>query len=206
MPKRSATGEAGSGKAKEPKVKTMPPMQKVPHASDKPGWRCANTLEKLGYAWPDGWEHLHFSLEVVAEVAGGGHDKWGIPVPVPISEHDLVGSGNRTILKVHIPDMDSSFHDEDTSLMRTSIHDDLGSFFLVEDAQAYNEKYGYANHGKRLEAMAAAARQCKEIKEGEPPLSQWPVLLVLGATQPICRANCLPAMQKAGIYVYRRKQ
>ena len=69
----------------------------------------------------------------------------------------------------------------------------------------YCEKYGYANHGKRLEAMAAAARARADGAANEPPLKEWPIILVLGAKQPVCRSNCLPAMNDAGIMVYRRR-
>ena len=95
-----------------------------------------------------------------------------------VLEKDLVGSGDRSLIKL--------------------VYD--SELVLIEDAQKYAAKYGYANDGKRLEAMVAAVRTRKDLKGAAA------VILLLGAQQPVCRTNCLPAMHVAGITVHRRSE
>ena len=73
-------------------------------------------------------------------------------------------------------------------------------------------KYGYAKHGKRLEAMHAAIQNFSD-NDATPHFDlgsymdacyNKPTVLLLGHNQPICRTNAIPALTKAGIVIQRR--
>ena len=64
----------------------------------------------------------------------------------------------------------------------------------------YGTKYGYANMGTKLEAMAKDLN----TRGNTADYDEWTTVLLLGKDQPVCRSNCLPAMAKAGIVVQRR--
>ena len=74
-------------------------------------------------------------------------------------------------------------------------------------------KYGYANHGKNLEAMHTAIGTFNECR-GCPGFDigsfmdagyNMTTVLLLGHNQPICRTNAIPALTKAGIVIQRRE-
>lgn len=77
--------------------------------------------------------------------------------------------------------------------------DDCHKFWIVEDAQHLNEKYGFAKLGKGLLRMK---EELDSVFDMSP--YKYTVLLLLGKDQPICRSNCIPGLSEAGIVIQRR--
>lgn len=186
--------EAVLGGGSKKTAKTMPVMQSTPHESDTPGW-CSDPLYKLS------------AKSIAALDAGAGNDLNESDLLEYEPTRDLIdkkgATGDRTLIQYFEEVLNPADPDQ--------VFDRV---WLVEDAQVYGTKYGYAKFGKRLLAMHAA------VKVIDPQANACPgfdsashcdaggdvvTVLLLGKDQPLCRANCIPALNKAGIVIQRRE-
>ena len=182
--------------------KKMPPMQATPHESDKPGW-CSNESKKLS------------AKAIAALDAGAGND---------LNESDLLSDegtavfiekkkGERTLIQYYEEDVVGRpewLHPDDSG-----VNPDItfSRLWMVEDARVHMAKYGHAHFGKRLEAMHEAINSIDVQANAVPGFDsasacdcgEMVTVLLLGATQPICRQNAIPALTKAGIVIQRRE-
>lgn len=180
--------------------KTMPPMQTTPHVSDTPGW-CSDESKKLS------------AKAIAALDAGAGND---------LNESDLLSTegtaefieqkkkGDRALIQYFEEDIVDGrpawLHPDDSDIP-------FSRLWMVEDAQAHVTKYGYEHFGKRLEAMHAAVNSIDKQANAVPGFDsdsacdcdEMVTVLLLGAKQPICRQNAIPALTKAGIVIQRRE-
>ena len=135
------------------------------------------------------------------------------------------GSGDRTLYQVaefhednedrHAADLASreAFAASSLDDFRDDCRDVAKKIWMIEDAEMYMTKYGYAKHGKRLEMMDAAMKcfnectTCPGFDTGAfcDAAYNMTTVLLLGHNQPICRSNAIPALTKAGIVIQRRE-
>jgi hypothetical protein len=171
-------------------------MQSMSHESDDPGW-CSNPSKKLSRAAIDAID------------AGAGNDlKESDLVEYEVLEKAPGSLGDRTLVQYYEegladPNADPNYPD-----------DTISRLWFVEDAQEHVTKYGHAKFGKRLEAMHKAAMSIDVSCNACPGFDNesacdaagdMVTVLLLGAKQPICRTNCIPALSKAGIVIQRRE-
>ena len=226
MPKRDNADAASAPK----RQKTMPAMQASKHVSDAPGW-CSDPTKKMSaevIAALDRKCGAHVRSRGLKESdlrqyhaspLGRRGDHY---FDATLLEG---GSGDRTLYQVaefhedvqdrHAADLASreAFAASSLDDFRDDCRDVAKKIWMIEDAEAYMTKYGYANHGKRLEAMHAAMKvfdectACPGFDNGAfcDAAHNMTTVLLLGHNQPICRSNAIPALTKAGIVIQRRE-
>ena len=195
MPKRDNADAASAPK----RQKTMPAMQASKHASDTPGWCSDPSLKMSAQVIAALDEQRWISYLKMSDLREYAVDDDGWIDPNSLKG----GSGDRTLYQVAEYDDDGDDEDEDRA----------NKIWMIEDAEVYMAKYGYANHGKNLEAMHTAIGTFNECR-GCPGFDigsfmdagyNMTTVLLLGHNQPICRSNAIPALTKAGIVIQRRE-
>jgi len=188
---RHHRGRRGANK----KAKMMPAMQSTPHESDAPGW-CSDPKHKLS------------AKAIAALDAGAGNDLLESDLLQYEPTRELIdrkgATDDRTLVQYFEEDIVDP-HDEEGTISR---------IWLLENARTHMTKYGYAKFGKRLEAMHAAIQVIEPEANACPGFdsashcdaSDKVTVLLLGKQQPICRANCIPALTKVGIVIQRREE
>jgi hypothetical protein len=133
-------------------TRAMPAMQKTAHESDQPGW-CSDPAKKL-------------PIKVIAALdAMCGNDLY---------ESDLIAGGHLDennakddrVLIQYFEEL--PFPDDDELPFPYPGWGPGSRFWIVEDAQVYMAKYGYANYGQRLEAMHGAINEIDAACSGCP--------------------------------------
>jgi hypothetical protein len=195
MPKRDNADAASAPK----RQKTMPAMQASKHVSDAPGW-CSDPTKKM-------------SAETIAALdlctqSSTAHVKES-DLPDADNNFNFVpvegATGDRTLIQI------ADFHT--VELAGRGPVELAKKIWMIEDAEAYMAKYGYAKHGKRLEAMHESMKSFNECNytpgfDGGAFMDagyDMTTVLLLGHNQPICRTNAIPALTKAGIVIQRRE-
>ena len=217
MPKRDNADAASAPK----RQKTMPAMQASKHASDTPGWCSDPSLKMSSQVIAALDEQRWVSYLKMSDLREYAVDDDGWIDPNSLKG----GSGDRTLYQVaefhedvqdrHAADLASreAFAASSLDDFRDDCRDVAKKIWMIEDAEAYMTKYGYANHGKRLEVMDAAMKcfnegtTCPGFDTGSyvDAAYNMTTVLLLGHNQPICRSNAIPALTKAGIVIQRRE-